>query len=138
MKKYFTTLLLALVGTCAAWAADDMKYCLVLELDAEEAVTLALSESPKMTFEGTDVLVTATGFEGRYARTDVKRMYFTEVPSGIKTVESVGDRKQCGVIYDINGRKVADYNGTIETATLPQGVYVIKTESGKSFKVTRN
>lgn len=137
MKKYFTTLLLALVGTCAAWA-NDMVYCLVLELNAEEAVTLALSESPKMKFEGTDVILTAKGFEGRYARTDVQRMYFQEVPSGIKTLESLGDRKQAGVIYDINGRKVAEYNGTIETSNLPQGVYVIKTESGKSFKVTRN
>lgn len=135
MKKYIFTLLLAIAGVFSAWA-DGVKTCVVVEFKSGETIALALDEQPKAQFEQNDLILTSQNFEGRYATTDVKRFYFDEKETAIKTVEADDDRNS-GVIYDTEGRKVGSYKGTIDAATLPQGVYVVKTQSGKSFKVTK-
>lgn len=68
--------------------------------------------------------------------TDVKRFYFEAIDTAIKTVTEDLE-KNSGEIFDLEGRKVANYQGTIDATTLPHGVYVVKTQSGKSFKVTK-
>lgn len=135
MKKYIITLLLAIVGTFSAWA-DGVKTCVVVEFKSGETLALALEDQPKAQFEQNDLVLTSAEFEGRYTTTDVKRFYFDEKETAIKTIEA-NDNRSNGEIYDIEGRKVGSYNGTIDATTLPQGVYVVKTQSGKSFKVTK-
>lgn len=135
MKKYIFTLLLALVGTCAAWA-EDTETCVIVEFKGGETMSIALSEKPKAQFDQNDLVLTSDSFEGRYATTDIKRFYFEDVAVGIKVIEAAENCSN-GEIYDIEGRKVGSYNGTINSTTLPQGVYVVKTQSGKSFKVTK-
>lgn len=81
-------------------------------------------------------MLSSETFEGRYTTTDIKRFYFDEVVVGIKVIEAADNLSE-GEIYDANGRKVANYKGTIDSTTLPMGVYVVKTKSGKAFKVTK-
>ena len=47
------------------------------------------------------------------------------------------EKKSAGSIYDTHGRKVADYEGSIDTINLQKGVYVVKTKSGESFKMLK-
>lgn len=134
MKKYLFTLLLAIVGTISAMA-QSVETCVIVELKNGEKVTIALSEKPKAQFENTDLLLTSEKFEGRYSTTDIKRFYFEDVETGITQIAD--EAKTNGVIYDIEGRKVGTFKGTIDSTSLPVGVYVVKTEGGKTFKVTK-
>lgn len=108
----------------------------MVEFKSGEKLALALSEKPKAQFEQNELVLTSEKFENRYTVTDISRFYFEEVALGIKTIEA-DSRKATGVIYDAEGRKVATYNGTIDATTLPAGAYVVKTESGKAFKVIK-
>lgn len=134
MKKYLFTLLLALVSTIAAWA-EPIETCVIVEFKSGETVAIALSAKPKAQFEASDLVLTSEKFEGRYATADIKRFYFDEVDTAIKAIEA--DTKTTGAIYDLEGRKVGSFAGSIDSTTLPTGVYVIKTDGGKSFKVTK-
>lgn len=135
MKKILFTLLLTLVGTASAWA-EDMLNCVIMEFQNGEKLSIALKDNPKATFEEGDLVLVAENFEGRYATTDIKRFYFDEVAAGIKAIEAA-DKKSKGAIYDTAGRKVGTYEGNIDSNSLPFGTYVVKTESGKSFKVIK-
>lgn len=135
MKKYFFTLLLAVAGTISAMA-ENVETCVIVEFKSGETISLALSEKPKAQFEQNDLVLTSEKFEGRYATTDIKRFYFEDLDTAIKAI-TADDAKTSGTIYDLEGRKVATFEGTIDSTTLPQGVYVIKTDGGKSFKVTK-
>lgn len=135
MKKYFFTLLLAVAGTISAMA-ESVETCVIVEFKSGETISLALSEKPKAQFEQNDLVLTSEKFEGRYATTDIKRFYFEDIDTAIKAIAADG-AKTNGTIYDLEGRKVATFEGTIDSTTLPQGVYVIKTDGGKSFKVTK-
>lgn len=135
MKKYIVTLMLAIAGSCAAWA-EDMVACVIVELNSAENMALALGEKPKVQFDGDDVVITTANFEGAYKRADIVRFYFDEVPTGIKTMEADANRAH-GEVYDMGGRKVASYDGTLDTTTLPAGVYVVKTAGGTTCKVTK-
>lgn len=55
-------------------------------------------------------------------------------PEDIEEVYTAGDWVN---VYDIFGRKIATTNEDIFTMSLPRGVYVIVTESGKTLKITR-
>lgn len=135
MKKYLFTLIFAIAGFFTAWA-DETTTCVIVEFRSGETLALALADKPKAQFEQNDLVLSAEGFESRYTTTDVKRFYFDEVALGIKAIESA-DKQAEGDIYDTNGRKVGSYKGNIDATTLPQGVYVVKTQSGKAFKVTK-
>lgn len=135
MKKYIFTLFLAIAGVFSAWA-ENVQTCVIVEFKSGETISLALSDKPKAQFEQTDLVLTSEKFEGRYTTTDVKRFYFEDVDTAIKTVTADDDRNS-GEIFDVEGRKVGAFNGSIDTTTLPMGVYVVKTQSGKSFKVTK-
>lgn len=135
MKKFLFTMLLAIAGVFTAWA-QSTTTCVIVEFKSGETLSIALTDKPKAQFEQSEIVLTAESFEGRYTAADIKRFYFDEVALGIKAVEAA-DTKAEGEIYDINGRKVASYKGNIDATTLPMGVYVVKTQSGKSFKVTK-
>lgn len=98
-------------------------------------MAIALSEKPKAQFEQNDLILTSENFESRYATTDIRRFFFEDIAVGIKDVAA--ERLSEGEIFDTAGRRVASYRGTIDSTTLPEGVYVVKTASGKSFKVTK-
>lgn len=115
--------------------AEDVKTYVVVEFKSSELLKLALSDKPKAEFKENNLVLTADNFEGSYTTADIKRFYFEDVADGIKAIDA--DKQSAGDIYDLNGRKVASYKGTIDATTLPEGVYVVKTQSGKSFKVVK-
>lgn len=135
MKKLFLTLVLSVLGMMA-WADDNAQNCVIVEFQNGETMAIALAHQPKVTFENEDLVLTAEDVESRYARTDIHRFYFEMTIDGIKVVES-SEKPSSGDLYDTNGRKVGHYDGTLSTANLPFGVYVVKTTSGKSFKIIR-
>lgn len=134
MKKYIFSLLLAIAGVMTAFA-EDVKTYVVVEFKSSELLKLALSDKPKAEFKENNLVLTAENFEGSYTTADIKRFYFEDIADGIKAIDA--DKQSAGDIYDLNGRKVASYKGTIDATTLPEGVYVVKTQSGKSFKVVK-
>ena len=134
MKKYIFSLLLAIAGVMTAFA-EDVKTYVVVEFKSSELLKLALSDKPKAEFKENNLVLTADNFEGSYTTADIKRFYFEDIADGIKAIDA--DKQSAGDIYDLNGRKVASYKGTIDATTLPEGVYVVKTQSGKSFKVVK-
>ena len=55
-------------------------------------------------------------------------------PQGIEEVYEAGMWVN---VYDIYGRKVTTTNENIYTMELPQGMYIVVTESGQSIKILR-
>ena len=58
----------------------------------------------------------------------------TFTSEGLEEVYAVGDWIN---IYDIYGRKIATTNENIYTMSLPRGIYIIVTETGRTLKITR-
>lgn len=135
MKKIILTLILGIVSM-ASVMAQDIQTCVVVELKSGETLALALSQKPMAQFEQNDLVLTSEKFEGRYATADIKRFYFDDLDTAVKSIEA-DNTKTSGIIYDINGREVGKFDGAIDSTTLPLGVYVIKTQGGKTFKVTK-
>lgn len=135
MKKFFLTLVLSVLGM-VAWADDNAQNCVIIEFHNGETMAIALSHQPKVTFENDDLVLTAEDVESRYTRSDVHRFYFELTVDGIKVI-AAADQASSGDVYDLNGRKVGHYDGTLDSTTLPYGVYVVKTTTGKSFKVIK-
>lgn len=133
--KYLLTILLSLVATVSAMA-ETVKTYVIVEFKSGETLALALEANPKASFADNTLVLTATDFESTYQIADIHRFYFSELPEGVKTLEAA-DKKSAGVIYDTAGRKVASYAGSINATSLPTGSYIVKTESGHTFKVTK-
>ena len=136
MKKYLFTLFIALCGIFNCQAKNDMVECVIVELQNGETLSLALKYTPKVQFESEQVLITAGDFEATYERSLLHRFYFKMDIDGIHAIADA-EKKSAGSIYDTHGRKVADYEGSIDTINLQKGVYVVKTKSGESFKMLK-
>ena len=136
MKKYLFTLFIALCGIFNGQAQNDMVECVIVELQNGETLSLALKYTPKVQFESEQVLITAGDFEATYERSLLHRFYFKMDIDGIHAIADA-EKKSAGSIYDTHGRKVADYEGSIDTINLQKGVYVVKTKSGESFKMLK-
>ena len=67
-----------------------------------------------------------------------RRVYSIDIhlfaSDGIEQVYTVGEWVN---IYDLFGRKITTTNQNIYTLPIPNGVYIIVTESGKTLKITR-
>ena len=136
MKKYLFTLIIALCGIFNARAQQDLVDCVVVELNNGETLSLALRHTPKATFENDLVVVTAGDFQASYEKTLLHRFYFKKEVDGIHAITDA-ENICTGTIYDTHGRKVADFEGSIDEATLQQGVYIVKTKRGESFKMLK-
>ena len=136
MKKYLFTLFIDLCGIFNCQAQNNLVECVIVELQNGETLSLALKYTPKVQFESEQVLITAGDFEATYERSLLHRFYFKMDIDGIHAIADA-EKKSAGSIYDTHGRKVADYEGSIDTINLQKGVYVVKTKSGESFKMLK-
>lgn len=134
MKRHILSLLMPLCGILGAHAQQDLVDCVIVELNNGESLSLALRHTPKATFENNFVVMTAGDFKAAYDKALLNRFYFKKDVDGIHAIADAENVCK-GSIYDTHGRKVADFEGTIDSATLQKGVYIVKTTSGKSFKV---
>lgn len=136
MKRHFLALIVAICGIFSAYAQSELVDCVIVELNNGETLSLALRHTPKVQFESENVLITAGNFEATYERSLLHRFYFKMDTDGIHAIADA-EHKGAGSIYDTHGRKVADFDGAIDTESLPMGVYIVKTKSGKSFKILK-
>ena len=124
---------LCVILTCARFShAEDLKQALMLELMDGSRVAYYLETRPKVSFSGTDLVLSASDVEVSYP--------FDKVPSGDGTsVQVLAESVRFSglpagsevTVYTADGRKVsslrADADGScrVSLATMPTGVYVI-------------
>ena len=147
-------LLLALIATLASMSAfADGEYGLYILSDgasSEEPTTIPVAEIQKITFENGNVVVKQlNGESSTFTMSSISRMYFSELVTGIRDVESAGiwDGKSIKVngdnkveVFSTSGIAISRgiYSGgdVINLENLPSGIYVVKV-GGKSFKIAK-
>lgn len=134
--------------TAVATHAEQKAEALVIEFMSGETVSFILEEHPKLTFSGTELVITSPSYETSYPLSDLKRYTFKFVEvSGITSVQDNADgiRQTDGTViidgaapgtaitvYSSSGitaaSVTADNTGraVINTSPLPSGVYIIK------------
>ena len=139
---------LCVILTCARFShAEDLKQALMLELMDGSRVAYYLETRPKVSFSGTDLVLSASDVEVSYPFDKVRKYTFEMAdPSSVSSPSGDGASVQVlaeGVrfsglpagsevtVYTADGRKVsslrADTDGgcRVSLATMPTGVYVI-------------
>ena len=132
MKKAFLSL--ALLSSMTASATD---FTLYLEQSAGEKVSWEVSSLRKITFEGSNVVITkSNGETASFSTSTVSKMYFADPATGIQAVESIAGAT--AHVYSVNGiltgKAVVNADGSVNLSNLPKGIYVVSV-NGKSFKV---
>lgn len=127
--------------------AEDLKQALMLELTDGSCVAYYLETRPKVSFNGTDLVLSASDVEVSYPFDKVRKYTFEMAdPSSVSSPSGDGSSVQVlaeGVrfsglpagsevaVYTADGRKVsslrADADGScrVSLSTMPAGVYVI-------------
>ena len=134
LRKLTLLLMSALMAGASTAMAEELS--LKVTLNDGKVRTFTLAEKPVVTFGATDMKITAPGAEVTYARADVRNITFVD-----NSTLSVADRLtenyyydgsefRCDgsdiAAYDMNGRLVLTGRGRVSTASLPNGIYVIK------------
>lgn len=131
----------------AVSVAEDLKQALMLELTDGSRVAYYLETRPKVSFSGTDLVLSASDVEVSYPFDKVRKYTFEMAdPSSVSSPSGDGSSVQVlaeGVrfsglpagsevaVYTADGRKVsslrADADGgcRVSLSTMPTGVYVI-------------
>ena len=137
MKKLFMSLVL----TFALSAAANAYNYLTIASDAVES-SVALTQLKKITFSGTDLVVTTTdGTETRTSLSTLKSLYFSDEPTAVRTVRQdglsfrngriVANGKGVLSIYNSSGslvrqQSVSSSRSEVNIATLPAGIYIVR------------
>lgn len=152
MKKtiLFLSMMLAIVGS--AWANSGGRNALRIHAKSGTNVTILLDETPKVTFQGDDVVIASQKQVLSYPSSDVVRFTYEAVDAtginsssalsglqvsfGEQTVCVSGLQSQTSVsIYALDGKLFssasADKRGiaTLVLSEVPGNVYVLKTSS---------
>lgn len=124
----------ALMAGASTAMAEGMS--LKVTLNDGNIRTFTLTDKPVVTFGATDMKITAPGAEVTYPRADVRNITFVDndILSVIDGFTSNyyydGTEFRCEgsdiAVYDINGRFVLTGRDRVPTASLPNGIYVIK------------
>lgn len=157
-KKLLLFMLLAAVGI-QVQAADKVPGVIV-ELASGGTVEIALTDNPKMVFDGTAVKLTATNVDVEYTPTEIAKVRIDEVDASNTAIEAAETEKgvmtleggfvrltgfatnESVSVYSLGGIQLASYktnsNGSlaIDLSSLPSGISIIKTQQ-QSIKVTR-
>lgn len=124
----------ALMAGASTAMAEGMS--LKVTLNDGNIRTFTLTEKPVVTFGATDMKITAPGAEVTYPRADVRNITFVDNDT-LSVVDGFtsnyyydGTEFRCEgsdiAVYDINGRFVLTGRDRVSTASLPNGIYVIK------------
>lgn len=157
LRTFLMTLGLLGLGAVGAEAQSTVKG-IVIETAGGERTEYALTETPKLTYDGNTVTLTTTKVSVDFTATDIVKVVLTDISAtGIEIVEeSQGQVKllneevrMSGLsaaetvrIYNVNGTLLSTWqatrNGelTITLSDLQKGVYIINANH-QSFKVTR-
>lgn len=132
MKKF--TLSLAALCICGGMLAAPTALSVNLK-DGTKA-TYALSDKPKVTFSGSDMLITAASASTTYALADVATFTFSET-SGIDEVIAGSDivyrydgntfecEGQDIRVFNLSGAQLLEGRDSVSLESLANGVYVV-------------
>lgn len=163
MRKgiYLIALLLSTVLTAAADGSEDEKdyNILVVQLRDGTYDTYRLDTNPKLTYEGSGMVIKSELVEARYERADVKNMNFGDEETGIRQAGMpdgfrfalngshvmLGGLKACTTVkvFATDGRLTgsakasADGEASISLDVCPAGIYLISIEGRRTIKVTK-
>jgi hypothetical protein len=150
---------LALLGFITAKAdAQGTVKGIVIETAGGQRTEYALTETPKLTYDGNTVTLTTTKVSVDYTASNILKVMLTDISStGINDVESSlgnillsnDEVRMSGLaadesvtLYNVNGMLLSSWKATsmgeltISLSDLSRGVYIIKANH-QSFKVTR-
>lgn len=124
----------ALMAGASTAMAEGMS--LKVTLNDGNIRTFTMTDKPVVTFGATDMKITAPGAEVTYPRADVRNITFVDNDT-LSVVDGFtsnyyydGTEFRCEgsdiAVYDINGRFVLTGRDRVSTASLPNGIYVIK------------
>lgn len=162
MKKFGKSMLLCalLVWSACAWADGLLGVSFVLKSGGK--VSFAFSERPSISTASDAVAVSVAGVERvSYPYSDVARVLFEDVETtgiaqprqGDEACHAVfafdGGRLAASglgagervVVYSLSGRQAAslvagvDGRASLQLSSLPQGVYLVRTQGGLSYKI---
>lgn len=137
----------------AAYTNDD----LVIETRDGKTVAYRLSDRPVVTFEVTDLVLTAKGVQVKYPVTDVKEIRFAEEFTSVNATTASGimftvndneiianglDKNDTLEVYGVDGKAIATVGVNAQGAAsaniseLGHGVYVVKAGK-KTYKIIK-
>ena len=164
MKKKLLLFVFSAFVTLSAWCQKEYST-LVVELNDGSRVDYVLSQKPTISMVNNAVCITTgdNGMEVTYPSIEVKRLNL-EVYDPAKDIEEIpfpenmlkvkyvdGQRvvisgtlpSDCISIYNLNGQKLPDHVETVEgetsvnIASLPQGIYMIRVSDKQTFKILK-
>ena len=159
MKKQLLLLALSAVMWGQSMAADKVPGA-IIELSSGKTVEIALTDNPKMTFDGTTVKLTAVNVNVEYTPAEIVKVTIGEVESSVSGISSM-ETSQATIsveggfvrlsgfsaneavkVYTLSGVETSsfetDASGSlaISISSLPQGISIIKA-SNQIIKITR-
>lgn len=157
LRIILMTLVLLGLGAVGAEAQGTVKG-IVIETAGGQRTEYALTETPKLTYDGNTVTLTTTKVRVDFTASNIVKVMLTDISStGIDDVESSrGDiqlsndevrmsglvAEESVTLYNVNGVLLSSWKATstgeltISLSDLSRGVYIIKANH-QSFKVTR-
>lgn len=159
VKKRLLLFMLSAVMWGQSLAADKVPGA-IIELSSGKTVEIALTDNPKMTFDGTTVKLTSVNVNVEYTPAEIVKVTIGEVDSSVSGISSVetsqatmsveggfvrlsGFAKNEPVrVYTLNGVQTGsfetDANGSlaISISSFPQGISIIKANQ-QTIKITR-
>ncbi len=159
MKKALRILFAMFFLSSMAWAGSPGVTFL---LRSGQKVSFAFAQKPVISVSNADLSVSVSGVQRvSYAYADVQRIYLSDdVASGIAPVQSNSSQQsvtfswQDGVLgasglnpneqvrvfgldgkLALSGRAQADGSVQLSFSSIPQGVYVVRTQGGLSYKL---
>ena len=157
LQTFLTSLMLCSIGITKAHAQSTVKG-VVIETAGGQRTEYALTEAPRLTYDGNTVTLTTTKVSVDYTTSNILKVMLTDISStGINDVESSlgnillsnDEVRMSGLaadesvtLYNTNGMLLSTWKATstgeltINLSDLSRGIYIIKTNH-QSFKVTR-
>lgn len=139
--KVIRTLLLALVCGTALQMQAEVATTMVLTFNDETTASFNLADQPVVTFDATDMIITAKEIVSNYPRTDVKEFHFLQTDVEGVTGRTIAIEATAATIYNMAGQIVGQAENKAGVATvgleqLPAGTYIIRT-ANKAIKVSK-
>lgn len=148
-KRFYFVVLILMLFAIGQVKASDKLYNFVVWVSSGEQIKFALTENPKVSHDGTNLVVTTTATSVNYNATNVAKFTIEEL-SGVENVEqnqteivnngnaiylSGFEMNTMVIISDMSGKIVysgnTDENGTlsVDLSAYGTGIYVVSANS---------
>lgn len=152
--KYLMLSIVALLLPRLA-SANNLVTHLTIEHNNGTTTSIALTEIPVLSFEGSDMLVTSSNFNSRFARDQIINFHFTQQePAAIESVDAgtysvmftanhlsiSGSDVSHAEVYDLGGCLLTTATATngaisIDLSQYRKGVYLVAVKGHPAFKI---